>query len=344
MTRVSPSSARRGERQLQCVQRGARVAFAARRQEIDRVIADFDLRGGVFVRLHAVFTVLTGGPLLLPVLGIVAVLSRGLRALDLARWPGVLTGLVPATRHYCPPQHRRDLLVGQRLQRIHARAREQRAVDLERRVLGRRADQRHEAVLDRRQQRVLLGLVEAVDLVEEEDRWRPTRGATMGRALEHGAHLGAAGLHGAQLLEHRPRVLGEDPRERRLAGAGRPVQDHRMGVTLFDRRAQRRVAAEQVLLADELGERPRAHARRQWTVVGGRSPAGLGLAGGWASILGLEQGVHAVSIACRASRPGRRTKDSGAGCRRGRVEQINPVITVCLQSDSADLEESSRWA
>ena len=48
--------------------------------------------------------------------------------------------------------------------------RQQRRVDLEVRVLGGRADQRDHALLDRRQQRVLLRLVEAVDLVEEQDR------------------------------------------------------------------------------------------------------------------------------------------------------------------------------
>ena len=43
-------------------------------------------------------------------------------------------------------------------------------VDLEERVLGGRADERQRPVLDRRQERVLLRLGEAVDLVEEQDR------------------------------------------------------------------------------------------------------------------------------------------------------------------------------
>ena len=47
--------------------------------------------------------------------------------------------------------------------------RQEGGVDLEVRVLGRRADERDRAVLDVRQQRVLLGLVEAVDLVDEQD-------------------------------------------------------------------------------------------------------------------------------------------------------------------------------
>src|SRR5205085_8793428 len=48
--------------------------------------------------------------------------------------------------------------------------RSQRADDLERRVLGRRADERDRPVLDRGQQGVLLRLVEAMYLVDEERR------------------------------------------------------------------------------------------------------------------------------------------------------------------------------
>src|SRR5918999_1812623 len=46
----------------------------------------------------------------------------------------------------------------------------QRRVHLEVGVLGGGAHQHHEPLLHGRQQRVLLGLVEAMDLVEEEDR------------------------------------------------------------------------------------------------------------------------------------------------------------------------------
>ena len=62
------------------------------------------------------------------------------------------------------------VLVAQRLKDEHAAPRQQGRVDLERRVLGRRADQGDGPVLDGRQEGVLLGLVEAMDLVDEEDR------------------------------------------------------------------------------------------------------------------------------------------------------------------------------
>ncbi len=55
-------------------------------------------------------------------------------------------------------------------QHEHLGARQQRADQLEGRVLGRRADEDHRAVLDIGQKRILLGAVEAVDLVDEEQR------------------------------------------------------------------------------------------------------------------------------------------------------------------------------
>jgi hypothetical protein len=58
--------------------------------------------------------------------------------------------------------------------------------------------------LDHRQQRVLLGLVEAVDLVEEEDRAPAVRAEPLARPAEHRRHVGLADLHRRQLLELAP--------------------------------------------------------------------------------------------------------------------------------------------
>src|SRR3972149_2098388 len=58
----------------------------------------------------------------------------------------------------------------QRLQGVDAGAREQGGDHLERRVLGGGADQGDRPVLDIRQDGVLLGLVEAMDLVDEQER------------------------------------------------------------------------------------------------------------------------------------------------------------------------------
>ena len=111
----------------------------------------------------------------------------------------------------------------------------QRRVDLEVRVLGGRADQGDEPLLDRRQERVLLRLVEAVDLVEEEDRARPLRRrAGRGRGRSPRARQPPS-RHRRQLLELRARLLGHDARQRRLACSRRAVQDHRADAVGLDR-------------------------------------------------------------------------------------------------------------
>jgi len=61
------------------------------------------------------------------------------------------------------------VIVGQRSELKDARSANQRADDLEVGVLRRRADQDDRAVFDVRQQRVLLRLVEAVNLVDQQD-------------------------------------------------------------------------------------------------------------------------------------------------------------------------------
>ena len=107
-----------------------------------------------------------------------------------------------------------ELVLGERLELEDLHPREQRRVELEVRVLGRRADQRHEALLDAGQERVLLGLVEAVDLVEEEDRAPPARAEPLARAREHLAHVRDGRGDGGELLE-----LGAGRRARRSARA-----------------------------------------------------------------------------------------------------------------------------
>ena len=157
-------------------------------------------------------------------------------------------------------------------QRIDAAAREQRRVDLERRVLGRRPDQDHRR-LPRRPGSSASCWALLKRWISSRNRTvgGPPAGAAQARALDHVADLGAAGLHGAELLE-RPAARGaEHPRERRLARPGRPGQDHRMGPALLDRAAQRRSRRQQLLLADELVESKRPCSDRE-RVLAGRLP------------------------------------------------------------------------
>ena len=70
-----------------------------------------------------------------------------------------------------------------RLQHVHCRARQQRAVHFEGRVLGGGADEGQQALLDKRQEGVLLGLVEAVHFIHEQNGARPAAPAPASAAL-----------------------------------------------------------------------------------------------------------------------------------------------------------------
>ncbi len=161
-------------------------------------------------------------------------------------------------RFCAAPHDLRQLVSRQRLELVDLAPREQRRVDLEVRILGRRPDQRDEAFLDSGQQRVLLRLVEPVDLVEEQDR--PLAGAAeaVPRTGENLAHVGHRGRHRGELLEVGTGALGDDPRKRRLPASRRPEEDHRADAILGDREPQRRFLAERLLLAHELVEGARA--------------------------------------------------------------------------------------
>ena len=114
--------------------------------------------------------------------------------------------------------------------------------------------------LDDGQERVLLGLVEAVDLVDEEHRALPLRAETLARATDHGLHVGLARRHGRQLLEDRLRARRDDAGERRLAGAGRPEEERRGDAVLLDGAPQGSALADELRLAGELVERVWAQA------------------------------------------------------------------------------------
>ena len=102
----------------------------------------------------------------------------------------------------------------------HARPRQQRGVELERRVFGGRAHQHHGAVFHDRQERVLLRPVEAMHLVDEQQR--TLAGLAPGaRGIEHLFQVGDAGEHRRYLFEMQFGRIRQQPRDGGLAGAGR---------------------------------------------------------------------------------------------------------------------------
>jgi hypothetical protein len=124
------------------------------------------------------------------------------------------------------------------------------------------------AVLHHRQEGILLRTIEAVDLVDEEQRLA-AGGAPQPCRLEHLFQVGDAGEDRRNLLEGQPGLAGEQPRHGRLAGARRPPEHHRAERAGADHPRQRPFRPGQVLLPDHL----RKHRRPQPV---GERPADLG--------------------------------------------------------------------
>ena len=158
----------------------------------------------------------------------------------------------------CAVDHAGQLFGRQRFEDEHAHPREERRDHLERRVLGRGAEQHDGAVLHVWQEGVLLRLVEAMDLVDEEDRAAAALPDHPG-LLDHAPDVLHAGADGGERPELEAGAAGDDPGEGRLAAAGRPPEDHRGNAVLLDHPAEGLAGAEEVLLSEELLEGARAH-------------------------------------------------------------------------------------
>ena len=156
-------------------------------------------------------------------------------------------------------QRRDDRFRRHRVHHVHAAARQQRGIELERRILGRRADEHDHAFFDVRQERILLHLVEAVHFVDEQNGADALRKIRR-RLAERFAHVGQSGQHRGNRLKARVGVFRQQQRQRRLAATRRTPQDHRMHVPGLDRPTQRRIRSEQALLPDDLVEVARPHA------------------------------------------------------------------------------------
>ena len=187
-----------------------------------------------------------------------------------------LTGSPPSPRASSASARRRMVTVSCSESGLRTKTwdrREQRRVDLERRILGGGADEDDVARLDPREERVLLGLVEAVNLVDKQNRAAPA-GAPGPLGLGH--HLADfldAREHCRKRDEVRARRLGDESRETRLPRARRAPENHRLQQVALDGLPQRLAGRQQILLADVLVEGARAHA------LGKRRAAPVGCGG-----------------------------------------------------------------
>ena len=127
-----------------------------------------------------------------------------------------------------------------------------------------------------RQQGVLLGLVEAMDLVEEEETPRAVQGQPFLGLGDRRANLDDAGHDRRHAAEVGADLGREEPGEAGLAGPGRSPQEERREVAASDAPAQRTALADEVLLPDELGQVARSHPGGQRLPLGRWLEEGLG--------------------------------------------------------------------
>ena len=139
------------------------------------------------------------------------------------------------------------------VQHQHLRAAEQGGVEREAGIFGRRADEHHRAALDIGQETVLLGAVEAMDFIHEQQRPLARRRHLLG-ICKGFLEVGDAGEHRRQRCEAHPYRLGEQPRDRRLAGAGRSPEDDRRQLPRSNHPPDRALRARQMLLPDDIGQ------------------------------------------------------------------------------------------
>ena len=180
---------------------------------------------------------------------------------------------------------RQQLLDRRRVERLehqHSGTRQQRRVQFETRIFGGGADQNDGAVFHHRQEAVLLGAVEAVNLVDEQQRALPGLAAAA-RLLEHLLQVRDAGEDRGDLLEMQVGRLRQKPRHRGLAGAGRAPEHEAAERARRQHAGKRAVGPEQMILPDHLVELLRAQpvgkrARRVLVEAGGgeQSRSGFG--------------------------------------------------------------------
>src|SRR5690606_15548842 len=144
--------------------------------------------------------------------------------------------------------------------------------DLEVRVLRGRADEYDGAVLHPGQKRVLLSLVEPVDLVDEEDR-APTQSSLLLRCGHGRPDVLNACQHRVQGDELRFCRVGDHPGERGLARAWGPIEDHRAQLVGLYGPPKQSSWADDPVLADELveGAGPHASGQRLMALAGEQS-------------------------------------------------------------------------
>ncbi|MNK98503.1 hypothetical protein D3C87_1188680 [compost metagenome] len=149
-------------------------------------------------------------------------------------------------------------------QHVDAGTRQQSIVEFEGRVFGGGADEDQRAVFNVRQKRILLGFVETVHFIDEQNRALAVLAGLLLGDFNSLTDLFDPGEHCRDRFEVRIGDFREQPRQSGFTHSGRPPEDHRMQGTLLQRLTQRLAASEHVLLTDVLIQIGRTQTRGQW--------------------------------------------------------------------------------
>ena len=181
-----------------------------------------------------------------------------------------------------------DFFVGEGVEDEDTAAREKSGVHFERWVLSRCADEGDGSVFYNRQDGILLGFVEAVDLVDEEEGAVSALQILFG-GVDDFTEVSNACRCCADPLEDHAGFFCDDLGEGGFADAGRSPEDDRAELACFGGDSESGAGCGEVSLTDELVEVARTHARGEWFVGAGC----LALGGYW-----LREELVLFSVQC----------------------------------------------
>ena len=102
-----------------------------------------------------------------------------------------------------------------------------------------------------------------MDLIDEQDRTFSVHSLQFLSLFHHFFHVLFTGYRGIDLPEFRAGGIGNDLRQRRLAGAGRSVENNGADLVCFDGAVQQLILTDDVFLPYDLIQCPGTHSRRQ---------------------------------------------------------------------------------
>ena len=151
-----------------------------------------------------------------------------------------------------------QILLFQSLQNKHPAPGQKRAVDLKGRILRGGPDQDDAAPLHIGEERILLGLVEPVDLIHEK-HGPSSHPAALLRLPHHILDLLDPAGDRAEINKFRPGLPGDDAGKGRLPHPWRPPEDHGRDLILLDQLPQDLPLPQQMLLSHKGIQAVRAH-------------------------------------------------------------------------------------